>query len=774
MTSPHEFARTRILINEDAPADAELVTREVRKVVEDPEIRLVQTKEAFLEALTGFGPDLIISDYSLPTFDGITALKLARAIDRERPFILVSGSLGEEIAIETMKQGATDYVLKDRLKRLAPAVERALREAEERKSRNQAMEALRRSEERQAHILESLPMALHTARADGGYECTWIGGQAERLSGFPPERFTQDAAFWFQHIHPDDLDRMTEGVRELYRTGTHTMEYRWKCADGSYRWFLDRTVLLKDETGKPLEILGTWIDVHDRKMMEGRLEEREQLLNSVFEEAPIGIALVSVDGEIMLVNKRYETQLGYARGALLGRSIIDITAPDDRPQSADRLARVKAGDLTVSAREKRYLRQDGTVMWAELTSSVLTDPAGRPRFVLTMLLDISERQKLQDVMVRQERLKALGQMASAIAHDINNALSPVLGYAELIETQEQALSAKSLRYLQTIKTAAGDIGRIAGRMREFYQAREEDLVLVPLEANALIDEAAEMTAPRWRTDTRQRGIKLELTRDLAPGLPPLAGVATDIRECLVNLIFNAVDAMPAGGRIVLRSGIKDRHLVLEVEDTGQGMDTVTRQRCLEPFFTTKGAAGTGLGLASVAGVMRRHGGRVEIDSEIGRGTAVRLHFPLRDVATETAEPAAAPSAAAASLRILCIDDEAAILTLMGDLLTPDGHRVETATGGHEGLTLFREALSGKQPFDVVITDHGMGGMDGNQVAAAVKGESTETPVILMTGWAAGTGDDLVSPPHVDHVLRKPPRRAEVRRLLAEIAGRLNR
>jgi len=763
-----KFSRVRVLINEDAPTDAELVEREVRKVVDEPQIRRVQTKEAFMEALSGFNPELIISDYALPSFDGLTALKIVRSLNPEQPFILVSGSLGEELAIDTMKQGATDYVLKDRLKRLAPAIERALKEAEDRKARTRALEALRRSEERQAHILQSLPMALYTAKANGGYECTWIGGQAERLSGFPPDRFVQDAAFWFQHIHPEDLDRVTGGVRALYRTGTHTMEYRWKCADGSYRWFLDRTVLLKDERGNPLEILGTWIDVHDRKTMEGRLEEREQLLNSVFEEAPIGIALVSVDGEIMLVNRRYEIQLGYERGSLLGRSILDITDPADRPQSADRLARVKAGDRSVSAREKRYLRQDGTVMWAELTSSVLTDPDGRPRFVLTMLLDISERRKFQDVLVRQERLRALGQMASAIAHDINNALSPVLGYAELIETQEEALSERSRRYLQTIKTSAGDIGRIAGRMREFYQAREEEVVLAPLEANALMTEAVEMTAPRWRTDARQRGIKLDLDQDLAADLPPLAGVATDIRECLVNLIFNAVDAMPSGGRILMRSSLVEGSVVLAVTDNGQGMDAATRRRCLEPFFTTKGAAGTGLGLASVAGVMRRHGGRVEIESEPGKGTTMRLFFPCTNAAAEAAEPAVVPGSAASALRILCIDDETAILTLMGDLLTPDGHRVETATGGHAGLAVFQESLRSGRPFDVVITDHGMGGMDGHQVAAAVKGFSAGTPVILMTGWAAGAGEDASPPPNVDHVLRKPPRRAEVRRLLAMV------
>ena len=259
---------------------------------------------------------------------------------------------------------------------------------------------------------------------------------------------------------------------------------------------------------------------------------------------------------------------------------------------------------------------------------------------------------------------------------------------------------------------------------------------------------------------------MDLRIDLDPALPAVLGVESEIRQALINLILNAVDAMAQGGTLTVRTRLVEiplgadpelpgRWVYLEVIDTGAGMDEETRRRCLEPFFATKGNRGTGLGLAMVYGAMHRHDGHVEIESAFGQGTMVRLVFPLRDLATGTV-PAAAPTASQLpSLRILCIDDEPVVLNVLNEMLTGQGHSVTTCPSGEAGLETLRRGLAEHRRFDVVITDLGMAVMDGRAVAGAVKRDSPDTRVILLTGWGMfmKAADDV--PPDVDCVLSKP-------------------
>jgi CheY-like chemotaxis protein len=202
-------------------------------------------------------------------------------------------------------------------------------------------------------------------------------------------------------------------------------------------------------------------------------------------------------------------------------------------------------------------------------------------------------------------------------------------------------------------------------------------------------------------------------------------------------------------------------VALEVCDTGMGMSEETRKRCLEPFFSTKGKHGTGLGLAMVYGIVERHEGRIEIDSSIGKGTTMRMVFPVREQARKAAEPQPQASGPMPSLKVLCIDDEPLLRDMLKQILENGGHNVEVADGGQAGLDLFRKARQGSEPFDVVITDLGMPYVDGNQVSKAVKGESARTPIIMLTGWGTIMKEDGDFPAQVDGVLCKPPKIAEL-------------
>jgi signal transduction histidine kinase/ActR/RegA family two-component response regulator len=388
----------------------------------------------------------------------------------------------------------------------------------------------------------------------------------------------------------------------------------------------------------------------------------------------------------------------------------------------------------------------------------------------------NELRKTQQTVMQQERLRALGQMASGIAHDINNALSPIVGFADLLARCETALSVNGKKYLQYIKTAGEDITHIVARLREFYRQRDSKEALQSLNINELSRQVIDMTRPRWRDIPQGRGVMIEMRSDFDANLASLVGIESEVREALTNLILNAVDAIPNGGTITVRTRVGSRggsdtptHVLLEVSDTGIGMDEETRKRCLEPFFSTKGKRGTGLGLAMVYGVMERHLGQIEIESEPGQGTVIKLIFPIRRI------PGASPLAngkeeSTIPLNILCIDDEPLLRELLREILERDGHSVSLADGGQNGVDEFRAAAGRKQPFDVVLTDLGMPYFDGRQVVEVIKRESPHTPIIMLTGWGTFMKEDGDIPEQVSGILTKPPRSNELREMLRRVGN----
>ena len=291
-------------------------------------------------------------------------------------------------------------------------------------------------------------------------------------------------------------------------------------------------------------------------------------------------------------------------------------------------------------------------------------------------------------------------------------------------------------------------------------------MLEPVQLNLLVPQVISLTRARWHDVAQQRGLRVEMRTELSPGLPLIMGVESEIREALVNLILNAVDAMPAGGTITLSTSASSGSVSVQVADTGAGMNEETRRRCLEPFFTTKGERGTGLGLAMVYGIVKRHSGEIEIDSEPGKGTAITLAFHAAQIRSSESHEADGKVAPLPRQRLLVVDDDPMILKALLDTLEGDGHIVVTAHGGQAGIDAFKLALTRYQPFSAVITDLGMPSVDGRAVAVAVKAVSPTTPVILLTGWGRRLMAEGEVPPHVDVLLSKPPRAAELREALA--------
>jgi signal transduction histidine kinase/CheY-like chemotaxis protein len=387
-------------------------------------------------------------------------------------------------------------------------------------------------------------------------------------------------------------------------------------------------------------------------------------------------------------------------------------------------------------------------------------------------------QQTQHAVMQQERLRALGQMASGIGHDINNALSPIALHTESLLESEPNLSPRTRESLQTIQRAMEGITATVARMREFYRPRAAESAHVPVQLNPVALQVIDLTHARWGDMPQKRGHVITVRTDLAADLPAIPGIESEIREALVNLVLNAVDAMPSSGTLTLRTkllpgprqGASAGYLEISVADTGVGMNDEVRRRCMEPFFTTKGERGSGLGLASVYGVVRRHGAEIDIRSVQGRGTTVSLIFPV-PVAPEVpaaTTPQRRTLAAPERLRLLLVDDDPLFLKSLGDLLEADGHMVTEASGGQQAIDAFRAAQQRREPYSAVVTDLGMPYVDGRRVAAAVKEASPTTPVILLTGWGQRLMSDDDFPPNIDRVLTKPPKLRELRQTLAEL------
>lgn len=438
------------------------------------------------------------------------------------------------------------------------------------------------------------------------------------------------------------------------------------------------------------------------------------------------------------------------------------------------LVESKVFGVLIAARRKARSFSSGECEFLRQASEHVALAAHQTELYGALERAYQDLRQTQKAMLQQERLLALGQMASGIAHDINNAISPVALYTESLLDKEPDLSPRVRGQLETIQRAIDDVARTVARMREFYRVREPQLTLQPVNMNVLVRQVIDLTRARWSDMAQQRGIAIEIRTELDPGLPVIMGADNEIREALINLIFNAVDAMPNGGPLLVRTRVaqvdaKDaagrKFVQVEVIDSGIGMDEDTRRRCLEPFFSTKGERGTGLGLAMVYGTMQRHSADIEIESAVGQGTTIRLSFAVS--AAPTVATAVAPAAIVVPpQRILLIDDDPLVLKSLGETLEWEGHSVTTADGGQAGIAAFLAAQAQGNAFPIVITDLGMPYVDGRKVAGAIKAAAPKTIVLMLTGWGQRLIAEGDIPPHVDRVLSKPPKLREVRDALA--------
>jgi PAS domain S-box-containing protein len=699
--------------------------------------------------------------------------------------------------------------------------------------RREAIDALHESEQRFRSLAESLPHLVWTCRPDGW--CDFLSPQWGEYTGRETEG--QLGYGWSENLHPEDREPVQQRWRAAAEAGEHfDTEFRVLRRDGAYRWFRTRAVAMRDAGGQITQWIGSSTDIHDYKVSQQELRtqiarlslldqstraigERQDLRNvfeSVLDQLETGFAIdfgciciYDAAGRSLTVysigpaSRSFAAALDLPEGTRLdldaqglarGVSGRLVHEPDITVSSASFSQRLAAGGLgalvlaplavesrifgvLIAARREAGSFSSGDCEFLRQLSEHVALAAHQADLYTNLQAAYDDLRRSQQSVMQQERLRALGQMASGVAHDINNALSPAALYMQSILEHEKDLSPRVREHMKVVETAIDSVAETIERLREFYRDREPEQAQEPVPPNNAIEQAVELTRARRHDIPQRRGVVIELQMNLAPDLPPIVGTSSELRDAVINLILNAVDAMPNGGTLALQSRLLPEsgnaadpagQVEISVRDTGIGMTPEARKRCLDPFYTTKGERGTGLGLAMVYGMLERHGARIEIDSAPGQGTAMRLMFP---VSRETAAtPATVRLAALRTLRLLLVDDDPILLRTLREILEGDGHEIVAAAGGQAGIDALRSAEASGQPFAAVITDLGMPYVDGRRVAAAAKSLREPPPVIMLTGWGQRLNDEGDIPPHVDRVLGKPPRLAQLRATLGELVG----
>ncbi len=716
----------RIIHLEDDPHDAGWVRALIVKRWPESQLERVDGREGFEAALDRGAPDVILSDFSMPGFDGITALGIARKRFPEAPFIFLSGTIGEEIAVEALRNGAIDYVLKDRSIRLIPAIERALAETREHARRREVERELFQSQAHFQQITENvadLIVVLDTAgrRLYNNPAYKTVLGDPASLRG----------TMSFDDIHPADRERVRAIFLETVKTGIgQRAEYRFLLSDGSVRYIESQGSVIRDQQGGVANVLVVSRDVTERRRSEEQIREQASLLD----QARDAIFVTGLDGRVTYWNAQAETMLGWTRDEVMGRDVRPLLFPEGKFESVAICQKVRVDGRWQG--ELRPQTKTGAKLIVESRWTLVCDDGGTPKSVLLINTDVTEQRKIETQFLRTQRMESIGTLAGGIAHDLNNVLTPILVAAQVLQSQK--LSPESAEMLHTIEKSAIHGAALVKQVLMF--ARGSDGERIPVQLRHLISDLT-----RLLRETLPKSIDVRTRIDAGLGL--VMGDVTQLNQVLMNFAINARDAMPSGGtlEIAARNVTLDAefvrqqpalkpgaHVCIGVQDTGTGMPPEVMERIFDPFFTTKPPGkGTGLGLSTVLGIVKGHGGVVQVRSEPGKGTCFDVYLPAHaPVEKAKGIDSRPPIPRGHGEGILVIDDEQVIRDVFLSMLKRFGYRVFDAPDGRTGVALYEHH---QRDIALVVVDMMMPGMDGRAVIRALRKINPAVKAMVVSG-----------------------------------------
>ncbi len=879
-----------MMVVENSEPDVELCLRELKRAGYDVEADVVDNLADFAERIRTTPYDVILSDYNLESFTGMDAFFEIGHCGKDTPFILVTGTIGEEAAVDCIKLGVTDYVLKDRMARLPVAVRRALEARALEEQQTKTAKRLWTTEAQLGLVFAQLPAVVWTTDRDlridslngmGLPRLRWrrdqvLGHTLQEIYGTvdrdaPPIKAHSLALLaksaHYDHKHGDrefyvsveplrdphgyitgclslaldvtDSKKAEEALRESeerYRVVAETASDGIICIDGHSQILFanpatekifgykpaeicgrEITMLMPDylrqlhraaiqryaETGKkhiawegiqlpglhksgseiPLEIsfgesnkdgkrtfTGIIRDVTEKKNADRKIQEANQALEALIDSSPVAIVATDTAGLVRLWNPAAQRIFGWSASEALGQP--NPTIPADKEAEFQSLWDVIHQGGSFTGVESRRKRKDGSLFDASVSAAALRDAVGSITGVMSVTTDVTERRALERQLIQAQRQDAIGQLAGGIAHDFNNVLGAVLGMAEL-GLMEVPQGSKIRERLEKIHHHAGRAVALTRQLVAF--ARRQALERRDINLNHAVAEIISLLGETLGKD-------IELRTKLASDLSVTRADPGQVEQILLNLCLNARDAMPKGGQLFIETDnatVDDEYCRLHpgshpgpyvwmtVSDTGIGMDGKTAERIFEPFFTTKTPGkGTGLGLATVYGIVKQHDGFIHVYSEPGEGATFRIYFPVST--SPSAELVGTPSPAVVrggSETILFADDHEGLRDLLNESLQALGYRVLLAADGEEAIARFSEH---SDEIDLVVLDVIMPKLRGPDAYSRMSAVRPGLPVIFCTGYGADSqlvasllknSADVLQKPYTTKILAQQVRSA---------------
>jgi two-component system, cell cycle sensor histidine kinase and response regulator CckA len=727
----------RILILEDVPMDAELVEYELTRARIPFVTRWVDSREGYVAALREFQPDLILSDYSVPGFDGMAALSLAREHAPAVPFVIVTGSVNEETAVGCMKAGATDYLLKSNLARIGPAIEGALARSRLRAEQLHAEAALERSEANLRAIFNNSLQCFVLVDRDGSIKA-----------------FNRTADLWAERILGRRLvegepisgfiPQATEAFHLALRGEAVVTEQAITDIEGREHWFETTSAPVVDDEGNVIGVCLNARDVSERLQAEKALRQSEARYRDLFDNASDLVCMTTQDGIFRYVNKAWHERLGYTDEDLHRLRFIDVVHSDSRDLYEAIVHRLAVGD-TLDHVELVLLTSAGASITIDGNLSCTLDEGNNPA-VRGIYRDITERKRVEEQLRRAERMQSAGRLAGGVAHEVNNMMTGVIGFSHFLMKSLAPDDPRRAEVQEIIKagTRAADVTK---QLLAF--TRQQILRPETLEINALLTRMERMLR-------RSLGEEHQLELRLSPEAGQIRADGAQFEQVLINLLLNARDALGDGGRVTIATALANlddayaqRHpdvsippgpyVLLSVSDNGSGMDRIVQSRIFEPFFTTKPTGhGTGLGLSTVYGIVKQSGGFVWVYSEVGHGTTFKIYLPRATESSGQVDDRLSGGVVKGGTEtILVVEDEDMVRSLACRGLRTLGYTVLEAANGLQAIHCINE---GGRSIDLVISDVVMPEMGGRELGQRLSLLDPTLPVLYMSGY---TGEDVV-------------------------------
>ena len=754
----------RILIIEDSEDDTLLVIRGLQKDGYDSSYERVETAEDMREALERETWDIIIADYTLPHFSGLDALKLYKEKGLDIPFIVVSGTIGEEIAVAAMLSGAHDYVMKNNLPRLFPAIQKALTEAESRRERKRAEYELQSARAFLDSVINAIADPVFVKDDKRRFVlvnealCAIAGRPRESLIGKnDDEMFPEEEAAVLRKTDDIVLDTGKENVNEESLTNF---------SSGEVRTIVTSKTCYIDPAGKKF-IVGVARDITDRKRAEEQLRISEEKYRNIFENMQDVYYETSLDGLILEISPSIEAISSgqYRQTDLIGQQMLDFY---DDAQERERLITKLLETGSFSDFEILLRNRDGSLVPCSISAKLWRDDQGNPVKIIGSMRDTierkkaeTEREKLQAQLVQAQRMESVGRLAGGVAHDYNNMLSVILGYTEMAMEQVDP-DGPIYDNLKEVYIAGKRSIDITSQLLAF--ARKQIVRPIVMDLNETVDEMLKMLR-------RLIGEDIDFAWEPAIGLWPVKMDPSQIDQILANLCVNARDAISDIGKITIETQnveldeqycadhtgfVPGQFVMLAVSDNGCGMDKETREHIFEPFFTTKDIGkGTGLGLAMIYGIVKQNNGFVNVYSEPGIGTTFKVFLPRRSIETDEAitEVIHEGVVFGKGETLLLVEDEPAIIKMCQTMLKKLGYNVLIAHIPDEAVNLASEHSG---IIHLLMSDVIMPGMNGRDLADKLKAIRPDIRVLFMSGYTANViANHGVVQDEGEHFIQKP-------------------